>query len=236
MLWPIGSQIVIATTGDASSQNQSEARTIVAKSADNMTLMLDSPLQYDHLAETIGISDSLSVRMAAEVGVLSRNVVFRGFNDDAWHSLYTAPACPFSFIGEFVTKGCFIGRYGPELDSDLFGATIVLSRLMSDVDHESVVGRFSNVEMRHVGQSFRLGRHPIHFEFNGDMQSSYVKECAIHEAFNRAINIQYSRFIAIERNVIYDVRGAAFVLRYSYISTHTHTQKLSSKMNFKLSL
>ena len=54
--WPNGSQIVIATTGDKFSPGQSELKIIIAKSADNKTLTLNSRLQYDHLSvkRTIG--------------------------------------------------------------------------------------------------------------------------------------------------------------------------------------
>ena len=77
---------------------------------------------------------------------------------------------------------------------------------------ESVIGRLSNVELFHVGQAYRLGRYPIHFHMNGDMPSSYVVECAIHESFNRATNIHASNYLTIESNFIYNIMGGAFFL------------------------
>ena len=77
---------------------------------------------------------------------------------------------------------------------------------------EVVIARLSNVELFHVGQSFRLGRYPIHFHMNGDMPSSYVKECAIHQSFNRAVNIHASNYVTVERTVIFDIKGGAFFL------------------------
>ena len=41
VVWDIGSEIVIATTGDKFSPGQSEVKKIVAKSADNKTLTLN---------------------------------------------------------------------------------------------------------------------------------------------------------------------------------------------------
>ena len=106
-----------------------------------------------------------------------------------------------------------MGRYGAEVGTDQFGAHIMISAMQTTNSHqETVKARFSNVEFFHVGQAFRLGRYPIHFHMNGDMPSSYVKECAIHESFNRATNIHASNYITIEANVIYNIRGGAYFL------------------------
>ena len=56
------------------------------------------------------------------------------------------------------------------------------------------------------------GRYPIHFHMNGDMPSSYVKETAIHESFNRAINIHASNYLRLTRNLIYNIIGGAYFL------------------------
>ncbi len=217
VIWPINSQIVIATTGNKFSNGQTETRMIVSKLADNQTLTLDRPLQFEHLAEmrTVGTgSRQLNIFVRAEVGLLTRNVVFKGNNDDSWAPFLTAPACPSGFDpSPFAVQTCFLGRYGPELGTDQFGGTIMLSGDMRQSGQpESVIGRFSNVELFHVGQAYRLGRYPIHFHMNGDMQSSYVSECTIHQSFNRATNIHASNYLTIDRNVIYDIMGGAYFL------------------------
>ena len=76
--WPVGSVIVIATTGDYMSQAQSETRTITAVSSNGLTLTLDSPLTYQHLGVTQTVGTT-SVQFRAEVGLLSHNVVFQGW-------------------------------------------------------------------------------------------------------------------------------------------------------------
>ena len=76
--WPVGSQIVIATTGNYLSQGQSEIRTVTAVSANGLTLTLNSALSHEHLGITHNVG-STSVEFRAEVGLLSHNVVFRGF-------------------------------------------------------------------------------------------------------------------------------------------------------------
>ena len=77
VIWPIDSQIVIATTSNRFSQRESELRRIRNISANGLVLTLDKPLVYTHL----GIShtvNSVPLEIRAEVGLLSHNVVFRG--------------------------------------------------------------------------------------------------------------------------------------------------------------
>jgi hypothetical protein len=75
--WPVGSQIVIATTGDYMSQGESELAIITAVSPNGLTLTLASPLNNTHLGITQTVGPT-SVEMRAEVGLLSHNVVFQG--------------------------------------------------------------------------------------------------------------------------------------------------------------
>ena len=75
--WPVGSQLVIATTGDYESQGQSEIRTITTVSSNGLTLTLDSALTFSHLGVTQNVG-STSVELRAEVGLLSHNILFQG--------------------------------------------------------------------------------------------------------------------------------------------------------------
>jgi hypothetical protein len=215
VIWPINSEIVIATTGDKFSPGESETRRIVSKSTDNKTLILDGPLKFNHLAENRTVQDVI-VEIRAEVGLLTRNVLFQGSQDNTWNSLKSAKACPQGFNPhEFATMTCFLGRYGDELGSDEFGATLMAHgpmKMNPSDKKEWVIMRISNVEFYHVGQAFRLGRYPIHFHLNGDSPSSYVKESVLHKSFNRAVNIHGTNYITIERNVIYDIMGGAYFL------------------------
>jgi len=217
VVWPVGSKIVIATTGDKFSPGESEVKTVVSKSSNNRTLTLDTSLKFKHLSEkrTVGTQKPYDIYLRAEVGLLSRNVVIQGHNDESWAPLLSAPACPAGFDpSEFAVQTCFLGRYGPELGTDQFGAILLISGPMKSNPSgpEAVIARLSNVEFFHVGQAFRLGRYPIHFHMNGDMPSSYVSECSIHQSFNRATNIHASNYITIEKNVIYNIMGGAYFL------------------------
>jgi hypothetical protein len=75
--WPVGSQIIIATTGDYLSQGESEVHTITAISPNGLTLTLDSVLAFGHFGITQNVGPT-TVEIRAEVGLLSHNVVFQG--------------------------------------------------------------------------------------------------------------------------------------------------------------
>ncbi|CAF0756351.1 unnamed protein product [Brachionus calyciflorus] len=215
--WESGSEIVIASTGDHLSQGQSEVRRITAVSVDKKTLTLDTALAYTHLSvvRTIGSDgDIRQIEIRAEVGLLTRNVVFQGSNDESWSSLKSAQACPDGFNpGEFAVQTCFLGRYGAEIGTDEFGATIMVHGDSNKQKlRETVFVKLSNVELFHVGQAFRLGRYPIHFHLNYNMPSSYVRECSIHESFNRAVNIHGTNYVTVEKNFIYNILGGAYFL------------------------
>ncbi len=216
--WPIGSEIVIATTGDKFSPGESEVARIIHKSDDNLVLTLNQTLKFNHLSEkrTVGTgSNSRDIYLRAEVGILTRNVVFKGSNDLSWEQFYDVPQCPEGFNPvENAVQTCFLGRYGPELGSDQFGAIIFINAPAKLIPNEpeTVIARISNLELYYVGQAFRIGRYPLHFHMNGDMPSSYVFECAVHKSFNRATNMHASNYVRIERNVIYDIMGGAYFL------------------------
>jgi hypothetical protein len=79
--WPVGSQIIIPTTGDYLSQGESEVRTIIARSTNGLTLTLDTPLNFTHLgvSQNVGI---VTVEARGEVGLLSHNILFQGQSFD----------------------------------------------------------------------------------------------------------------------------------------------------------
>ena len=81
VVWPVGSEIVIATTGDKFSPGESEVRFITGKSNGDRTLTLDKALAYGHFGEdrTVGSNgDFQTISVRAEVGLLTRNVKFQG--------------------------------------------------------------------------------------------------------------------------------------------------------------
>lgn len=73
--WPIGSKIVISTTGGRNSEHQNEVFNI--ESINGTQLTLNGSLKYDHISN-VGQYGSIIAEFAAEVGLLSRNVIIEG--------------------------------------------------------------------------------------------------------------------------------------------------------------
>ncbi|XP_076825074.1 fibrocystin-L-like [Clavelina lepadiformis] len=207
--WQAGDEVVIASTGTRHSQKENEKRKISAISSDLLTITFDSALEYKHLGVTEVLDDRTEVELRAEVGLLSRNVVFRGTNDVAWND--EIEACEAGFqTGQFATQTCFQGRFGEEAGSDQFGGSIMIHS--SEPNSGEVEARIENIEVTYVGQAFRLGRYPIHFHLMGDVSGMYVKRCAIHNTFNRAVTIHGTHHLLVDSNVVYNVMGGAFFI------------------------
>jgi hypothetical protein len=115
--WAPGEEIVIAsTTWD---HNQSEVRLISAVSTDKKTLTLNEPLKFRHFSETEKYGDK-DFPMKAEVGLLTRNILFRGLEEESkpeqhgahmmFHrdkSLGRISYTEFKWVGQ----GTIVGRY-----------------------------------------------------------------------------------------------------------------------------
>ena len=89
-----------------------------------------------------------------------------------------------------------------------FGVQVVLS---SDGD-ESLIGRLSNVETRFTGQGLKLGKYPLHFHLVGAVSQSYIANCSVHHANNRAIAVHGTQQLRVMHNVLLDIRGHALFL------------------------
>ncbi|XP_063041153.1 fibrocystin-L-like [Engraulis encrasicolus] len=208
--WRSGDQVVIATTGDRHSQRENEVRFISSVSADGRTLTLTQGLNYTHLGVSVTLPDGTEFEARAEVGLLTRNIVVRGSNQVEWND--KVEACPEGFdTGEFATQTCFQGRFGEETGSDQFGGCIMFHAPRPG--ENLAIGRIEHVEIFNAGQAFRLGRYPIHWHLMGDVNfKSYVRGCALHQTFNRAVTIHNTHRLLVERNVIYNIMGGAFFI------------------------
>ena len=204
--WEVGGKIVIAST--SYSQRENEEAEITGIDSTGTLLTIDPPLQYKHISVKQTIAGKF-IDTSAEVGYLTRNVIFRGNRITEWDA--PIPACPEEFKpGQFDVQTCFQGRFGAETSSDQFGGQIMLHAAV--MNENRVTGRIEYVEVTHAGQAFRLGRYPIHFHLNGDVTGSYVRGCAIHHTFNRAVTIHAVNNLLVENNVAYNIMGHAYFL------------------------
>jgi hypothetical protein len=72
--WKVGEQIVIATS--SFSNEESETRIIKSITGGNL-ITFDAPLAFKHISETPQFG-GVDMPMQCEVGLLSRNVIYRG--------------------------------------------------------------------------------------------------------------------------------------------------------------
>ena len=203
--WEVGNEIVVATTGFGPIGSERVEITNVSVTNGTTKLGIYPALQFQHLSVTMsnGVQD---LPLKAEVGLLSRNVVFEGSVNDEWTE--QIEACPRAFDhGQHATQSCFQGRFGEEIGSDQFGAHIMIHSPTHQAE-----ARIEYVEVRNVGQAFRLGRYPIHYHVSGNVSNSYVRGCGIHDTFNRAVTIHAVHNLLVEHNVAYNVKGHAYFL------------------------
>ncbi|KAK4312053.1 hypothetical protein Pmani_016482 [Petrolisthes manimaculis] len=203
--WNQGDKIVIATTEMRFMKNENEVREIASVSSDGLTVTLTEALEYEHVSmeQTLG---GRTIQTRAEVGLLTRNVKIRGaINADFAN---TIEGCDETWNpGQFATQSCYDGRFGEEEGSDQFGATVMI--FGKEPNQDLVYGRIEYVEVTEAGQAFQLGRYPLHFHLVGNVETSYVRGCAIHRTYNRALTIHAANYLTVEHNVVYNNMGHA---------------------------
>ncbi|EFJ47175.1 hypothetical protein VOLCADRAFT_92352 [Volvox carteri f. nagariensis] len=75
------------------------------------------------------------------------------------------------------------------------------------------VVRFDNIEITQSGQAFRLGRYSMHWHLMGDMAwQTWVRGCAIHHTYNRAITVHGTHRAIIQNVTAYHTMGHTFFL------------------------
>ena len=152
MTWNIGDQIVLASTSRSPEEN--EELSITSVSNDGRTIGIAPRVKYKHISLAQSISERY-IETRAEVGLLTRNVVVEGSENDEWSE--KIPECPGDFDpGIFAVQTCFQGRYGEEMASEQFGSQIMINAKMQSKG--LVTGRISYVEVRKAGQAFGLGK------------------------------------------------------------------------------
>ena len=83
--------------------------------------------------------------------------------------------------------------------------------------------RISDVEFRKMGQASRLGRYAVHWHMSNSVKGNYVRNCAIHHTYNRAVTVHGVHNLLVQGNVAYHVMGMwlrfdVLLLRSLYLS------------------
>ena len=215
--WREGAEIIIAPTGFEPLEK--EKMTIL--SCDGTTLTLNDTLQFEHLGSEYSLDDgSRSWKIAAEVGLLTRNVKIIG---ESYDEISVEEFGARVLVSKFMQEGVEYRGYakianvefvrgGQEGWTDWFDPRYAVAFL----NHEdSIDGDVGNKE-------------------------SYVKKCAFNYNYNAAIGLFNTNNVLIEDNVVfrtleYGVRdegiGNRFIHNLVVLTRYVGTHK-NQRQNF----
>ncbi|KAJ8389419.1 hypothetical protein AAFF_G00119570 [Aldrovandia affinis] len=179
--WQVGDDIVISTT--SYDPWETETRKIAGISADGRTLTLNRSLSHTHIGESYNISGSARhYRLAADVGLLSRNIKIIGEDYPDWEME--------SFGGRVLVSSF-----------SYMGITYRGSAHISNVEfHHTGQEGF---------RDFYDPRYSVAFLNLGDVSNndSYIQGCAFHHGFSPAIGVFGTNGLSVDDNVIYFTVG-----------------------------
>lgn len=188
--WKIGEQILVSTTSFVA--NQTEILTIANVSQDRLTLYLNSNLKYTHLGYYEYLPSGAQYKIAASVGLLTRNLKIVG--------------------GQYALQES--DMYGFRIIVSVYSA-MVNGVLLSYEGY----ARISNVQMIRPGQyqissadnqDSNSNKYGIIFSILGVYNSSrpsYLRNSSFYYGYSCAIGVFFSTGIPIENNVIYRTLG-----------------------------
>uniref|UniRef100_UPI0037E761A8 cell migration-inducing and hyaluronan-binding protein-like n=1 Tax=Semicossyphus pulcher TaxID=241346 RepID=UPI0037E761A8 len=179
--WGSADRVVVAST-DYSMHQAEEFTILPCLTCTSNQVKVQGKAQFIHIGEEVD-----GVDMRAEVGLLSRNILFRGEMEP---SCYANEACKF-------------------FDFDTYGGHLKVERGFRSV-------HISGVEMQHMGQQ-TMGHYPVHFHMNGDVDErggydppTSVSDLSIHNSFSRCVTIHGSNGLLVKDVVGYDTLGHCF--------------------------
>ena len=172
---------------------------MVAVTNSNKTVEVATPLKFKHSGETNEFSGG-SLRAAETTKVLDTRAE----------------------VG-LLTRNVKVQGDASSTGSQ-FGAHV----MVASPDEGSSTARLSYVECTRCGQAFRLGRYPIHYHMLGKVHASYVKGCAIHHTFNRAVTIHGVHYLRVLNNVAFETRGHTYFVEDGLETKNVITGNLGS--------
>lgn len=194
--WAEGDEIALVST--SLDPAEVDRRTITG--VDGNTVELDESLDYTHYGQLqqFGPDDEYEVDERGEVLNLSRNVVIQG--DEA--------SDRDNFGGHVMAMNEHHKEQMARADSDEAWPDI-----WADYDNDpELIPRISGVEFRRMGQEGLLARYPFHWHRYGDADGSYIRNCAIHDSYQRGVTVHGTQNATVENNVAFDVTGHCYFL------------------------
>uniref|UniRef100_A0A8C5EIZ0 hyaluronoglucosaminidase n=1 Tax=Gouania willdenowi TaxID=441366 RepID=A0A8C5EIZ0_GOUWI len=179
--WRSGDQVVVAST-DYSMYQAEEFTLMPCPTCTSYQVKVKGKPKFIHMGEEVD-----GVDMRAEVGLLSRNILFRGE----------------------MEPGCYGNEACQFFEFDTFGGHLKVERGFKAV-------HISGVEFLHMGQQ-TMGHYPVHFHMNGDVDQkggydppTFVSDLSIHHSFSRCVTIHGSNGLLVKDVVGYHTLGHCF--------------------------
>ena len=176
--WEVGDEIVITSTSFEG--KQSEKAVISAVSGSRTRLTLRDPVQYQHMYETETVG-SRSYTIAAEVGLLTRNIVIGNGEKE---------------LADSEAFGCRVLVGNIQVD----GTPFVGSIQMEGVELRGC-GQRGYTEIYDPRYAVAV--------LNANGQGSYVRSCSIHDGYNTGIGIFGTNTMELTNNVIHSTVGSS---------------------------
>ncbi|XP_061122944.1 PKHD1 like 1, tandem duplicate 1 [Syngnathus typhle] len=177
--WMPGEEVVISTT--SYSVWETEKREIAAVSMDGRILTLTRPLSHTHVGEVHSIEGtSRSYRLAADVGLLTRNIKIIG---DEYPDMMAESFGARLLVGAFSSAGI-----------DFRGTAQLLNVEFFQSGQEGWTDEYDP-------------RYSVAFLDLGQANDSYIQGCSFHDGFSPAIGVFGSDDLAIDDNVIHHTVG-----------------------------
>jgi len=198
--WRPGQSLVVTTTQFKDSRDFDWNTRAVVESVECLRIgcrdygrvTLKDELRHTHYAAT--------GYYQAEVGMLSRKVVFEGAEDDSPPTDVTPSSCV-AVSGRHYSYPCedaYLTGYGGHV---MVGGG------------PNAAARMSSVEFRRMGQTNNIGRYPVHFHLLGEAgNNSYVEDSAIHQSYYRCVVVHGTNGTRVSRNVAFDAIGHCYYL------------------------
>ena len=211
--WEIGEQIVLTSTSYIATQT--EVFTIRQISVDRKTIDLSANLTYAHLSFIEHFSMGSSVKIAAGVGLLTRNVKVIG----AQYAGHESDLYGFTI---------HVSNYSTHNDN----RTMRGYARLSDVEFYHA-GRYYSPDLINDSSSYGvLISNLATYDLN---RPTYVRSCAFHHGFSAAIGILDSASIPIENNVIYrtiytalKIEGHSNIIRHNLVAMNYWSSSLTT--------